>query len=175
MTRGLVRITDEETPILQGLAADVPENGIIIEIGSAWGYSISKMAEVSKRSVTLFAIDPWTLGGQKQQPARERQFREITAPYKNIRKIKAFSQDVDWKVEIDLLFIDGNHQYNFVSGDYLKFSPFVKKDGILVFHDYLEERAPGVTRAVAEFVIPSGLWDWHTQERFWIGRRRENV
>ena len=59
--RGQVRINNQETPILQKFAADVPENGLILEIGACWGYSASKMAEASKDSVRIITMDPWTL------------------------------------------------------------------------------------------------------------------
>jgi len=171
MTRGLIRITDEETPVLQGVAKKVPENGIIVEIGSAFGYSISKMADVAKKSVTLFAIDPWSLIDQRGQRNREALFAQTILNYQNIIPIKSFSQDVDWDQEIDLLFIDGKHDFSSVLHDYLKFSPFVKHGGFLVFHDYREEQAPGVTKVIDEVVIPSNLWEFSVEYKLWIGMR----
>ena len=169
--RGLVRINDEETPVLQRIASEVPEGGTIVEIGSAWGWSASAMAKVVKKDVKIYCIDIWTLGHQKQQPEREKRFDEMLLEHNNITKIKAFSENVEWSKEIDLLFIDGNHQYQAVLQDYLIFSEFVK--GTIVFHDYMDERAPGVTKAVDEAVVPSGLWSYHTEYRFWIGTRKD--
>lgn len=173
----MVRINNLETPILQGLSASVPQNGLIVEIGAAWGWSASKMAEASDDSVGIITIDPWTLAPQKQQPERERLFWQTIQPYKRrITAIKSFSQDVDVEAvlrgrQIDLLFIDGDHHYEPVRDDCLKFSPFVRSGGLLVFHDYVNDRWPGVRQAVDEFAVSSGLWDWHTRERFWIGKR----
>ena len=36
---------------------------------------------------------------------------------------------------IDVLFIDGDHSYEAVLADWLLYSPLVKKDGIVAFHD----------------------------------------
>jgi len=167
-----IRINDEETKSLQALAAMVPENGVILEIGAAWGWSIRKMAEASRESVKLYTIDIWTLGPQKQQASREKRFHSMIAPYRQrITPIKAYSQEVDWERDIDLLFIDGNHHYQYVLGDYLKFSPFVKHGGYLVFHDYHEGRAPDVTRVIEESVEPTGLWTWRINKRLWMGKR----
>lgn len=168
-----IRVSDEETPVLQALAESVPAGGLIIEIGSANGYSCAKIAEACNEDVRIYAIDPWTLAPQKQQPARERKFHQTIAPYKHkIKPIKAFSQDVELKEAIDLLFIDGNHHYQFVSHDYLKFAPLVKKSGVLVFHDYHDPRAPGVTKVIDELVIPTGLWKWRVEHQLWIGVRK---
>jgi predicted O-methyltransferase YrrM len=38
--------------------------------------------------------------------------------------------------EIDLLFIDGNHSYQGVKNDFLKYSPFVAKNGLIIIDDY---------------------------------------
>jgi len=168
--RGLVRINDDETKVLQAIAAQVHEGGTIVEIGSAFGWSASAMAQVVKRDVKIHCIDPWTLAPQKQQPNREARFDGMAANYPNIIKIKSFSENVEWSDEIDLLFIDGNHSYKAVMQDYLKFSPFVRDT--IVFHDYMDERAPGVTQAVDELVVPSGLWEYRTEYRLWIGTRK---
>ena len=42
---------------------------------------------------------------------------------------------VVWDKLIDVLFIDGNHSYEGVKADYLKYEPFVKKGGLILMHD----------------------------------------
>jgi len=172
-----VRINNQETPVLQALAANVPENGLIVEIGACWGYSASKMAAAARETVRIITIDPWTLAPQKQQAEREALFHQTIKPYRDkILPIKAFSQDVDIPAvlgnrEIDLLFVDGNHHYEPVFSDCSRYAPCVRMGGVLVFHDYVNDKWPGVKQAVDELAVSSGLWDWHTEMRFWIGTR----
>ena len=45
-----VRISDEETVVLQELAASVPAHGLIVEIGAAWGWSCSRWGSRSPTS-----------------------------------------------------------------------------------------------------------------------------
>lgn len=171
-----VRVNDEETLVLQRLAAEVPENGLIVEIGSAWGHSSSKMAEVSLETVRIITIDPWSLIPKDEWAEREKLFLKNIEPFKNrFLVVKAFSQQVDVKKllgnqKIDLLFIDGDHHRNAVRDDYLMYHDFVRQGGVIVFHDY--NLLAGVTKAVNWYVTPSGLWDWHTEERLWIGVRK---
>lgn len=47
------------------------------------------------------------------------------------KKIESIFRNKD----IDLLFIDGGHDYETVSSDFEKYSPFVRKNGLIVFHD----------------------------------------
>lgn len=64
--------------------------------------------------------------------------------------VQADSLEVEWKFPIDILFIDANHHYDWVTADIKKFVPYVKQGGVVFFHDY-DETSPGVVRAVNEF------------------------
>lgn len=61
---------------------------------------------------------------------------------------------------VDLIFIDGNHTYEFVCRDIVKYSPKLKPTGLLTGHDI---DYPGVNRAVKELVDkyqvgPNNVW-----------------
>jgi predicted O-methyltransferase YrrM len=51
--------------------------------------------------------------------------------------IEEFSQDAvkTWRDPIDFLLIDGDHQEKAVERDWREWSPFVREDGIVAFHD----------------------------------------
>src|SRR5205085_10582223 len=51
--------------------------------------------------------------------------------------VRKLSSDAarDWRDPIDLLMIDGDHSYEGVKRDWELFSPFVKKTGVVLFHD----------------------------------------
>lgn len=57
--------------------------------------------------------------------------------------IKGDSARVPWDKEIDILLIDGNHTYKYVKGDYEKFEPFVRKNGIILLHDMVNHKYDG--------------------------------
>jgi predicted O-methyltransferase YrrM len=40
-----------------------------------------------------------------------------------------------WTLPIDILFIDGSHEYEDVKADFEAFYPYVKKGGVIAFHD----------------------------------------
>lgn len=174
MTEIKVRVNDEETNVLRKLASEVPENGLILEIGCAWGHSCKNMLEASKETVKFVAIDPWTLLGRDEWIGHEQLFLENIEPFKErVEIVKDFSQNVDIEKvlggrKIDLLFIDGDHHRNAVRDDYNKYHRFVKPNGKIVFHDY--GMLAGVIKAVDWYVVPSGLWDYRVEERLWIGR-----
>jgi len=49
---------------------------------------------------------------------------------------------------IDFIFIDGDHSYNACKADIAAWTPFVKRGGVIAFHDF-GSRADGVTRAIS--------------------------
>jgi cephalosporin hydroxylase len=44
---------------------------------------------------------------------------------------------------IDALFIDGDHRYEGVKQDFLRYRPFVNEGGLILFHDIMEDRGGG--------------------------------
>ena len=50
----------------------------------------------------------------------------------------------------DLIMIDGNHNYDFVSQDYANCLPLLREGGTLVLHDSNEPMHPGVKKFVGE-------------------------
>jgi predicted O-methyltransferase YrrM len=102
-------------------------------------------------------------------------FKENTASIENKIVIhQGWTNDVAaaWPKDliIDLLFIDVGHTYEDVSNDWENLSPFVRKGGLVVFHDYYvknENGHPGVRKFVdgyiaGRIVITFALSkDWH--------------
>ena len=61
---------------------------------------------------------------------------------------------------VDIIFIDGNHSYEYVYKDIVKYSPKLRPNGILTGHDI---DYPGVNKAVKELVKnfdvgPNNVW-----------------
>lgn len=55
------------------------------------------------------------------------------------------------KGSVDFVFIDANHNYEYVKEDIALWWPKVKKGGVLSGHDYGQPVWPGVKKAVDEF------------------------
>jgi len=47
----------------------------------------------------------------------------------------SFNLSKNWQKPIDFLFIDGDHSYNSCLQDWMEWSPFIVKNGIVAFHD----------------------------------------
>jgi len=125
-------------------AKGIPDGGIYLEIGSKWGGSLRCVLRASQaihRKIKLMAIEPKP-NGQLLRFCKS----------SGTRLIKGYSQNEADKIadnSVDMLFIDGPHNYKQASSDIKKYWSKVKDGGLLTGHDY-EKRFPGIAQAVRE-------------------------
>lgn len=125
-------LCEEDKEVLYKYASKVPDNGIIVDIGTARGGSAFIMALASKPSVKVYTFDPI--------------FHEEVVD--NIKKFNLEDKIVysaktseemfkDWNQDIDMIFVDGRHHYTGVMEDFDSFGSKVKKGSTVAFHDVL--------------------------------------
>ncbi len=79
---------------------------------------------------------------------------------KNVHLIKGNSNQLLKKIDmskIDFVFLDGGHAYETVKNDLEYSLPVINNDGTILCDDYNLSYAPGVQRAIDEFVIINNL------------------
>ena len=153
-------LSGREGRLLYLLACKCRQGTSIVEIGSWKGKSTVWIAQGAKagEKVPIYAIDPHTGSPEHQTSAgKVWTFKEFE---NNITKagvkeliipIVKTSQDarVAFKDKVGFLFIDGAHEYEFVSMDYKLWEPLVIDGGWIAFHDVQWE---GVTRTIKEIL-----------------------
>ncbi len=131
-----------------------------VEVGVARGV-YSEILLKSIPGLELFCVDPWTVyrggrrGGRKSvQFAAYDEAVGRLADYNAhiIRKfstnaVKAFVND-----SLDFVFIDANHNFDYVIEDIVAWSRKVKAGGIVSGHDYYKFNDSGVIEAVNSYV-----------------------
>ena len=128
---------DGKMETLYKLSRKVPYGGTIVEIDSLYGSTAILMALASKPSVKIYCIE------LKVLPELTKHIKEYGVSSKiTIHAGKSCDIGRLWEIPIDLLFIDGDHSYNGVINDNKTWIPYVKKEGIIVWHDYYNKR-PG--------------------------------
>ena len=73
----------------------------------------------------------------------------------NVHLIKGNSNKLLSKMDmskIDYIFLDGGHEYNTVMNDLSCCSEVISNDGTVLCDDYDLQQAPGVRKAIDEFV-----------------------
>lgn len=148
-------------------AKRIPTGGTYLEIGSFMGGSLLCAYEATRgsdkhTSVNFIAIEP----------AVTEQLLRNTEIISHLRFIKSKSDIAKNQIEnnsIDLLFIDGDHSYEQCKRDIQNYWPKLKKDGVLLGHDY--HKKFGVMQAVNEIftqervVLFKNCMSWSVKKR----------
>ena len=128
-------LTDEEGEALYELARACTGEGVIVEIGSWLGKSTICLGRgsLAGASVPVYAVDPHT----------DKRFGEFKANVDRagitdlVKPIASLSQPAadEFHEPIELLFVDGSHEYDLVLEDFEKWVPKVLEGGWVAFHD----------------------------------------
>ncbi|MEM4318734.1 MAG: class I SAM-dependent methyltransferase [Candidatus Pacearchaeota archaeon] len=157
-------LSDNEGELLYNLAKNCKGKGVIVEIGSWKGKSTIWLAKGSQAGpkVPVYAIDPHTGSSEHKKAFRKVwTFEEFK---RNIRRVKVDDIVVpivktskeaakDFDKPIELIFIDGAHEYEFVKKDFELWFPKVVDGGVMAFHDTIAW--PGPRAVVDKFVYKS--------------------
>jgi predicted O-methyltransferase YrrM len=157
----------EQLLALYRLAVDWPVAGDIVELGSWTGLTTCYLATAARvhGGGRVWAVD--TFEGTKEGGAAYRSvekydgstmtaFRERVRRAElgdRVRTLVGYTTDVAQRYPgqgIRLLFIDADHSYDGVRGDFESWSRHVVPGGLIVFHDYL---MPEVARYVDSVVL----------------------
>ncbi len=135
-------LSDPEARLLHDFAKNCTGKGIIVEIGSWKGRSTIWLAKGSKsgNKVQVVAIDPHTGSPEHGKVNTFKEFKSnISSARVNdvVTPVVKTSEDAikGFKGKVELLFIDGNHDYEFVKKDFELWSPKLIEGGIIAFHD----------------------------------------
>jgi len=141
---------DRDIPVLAWYAAQVPQGGLIVEIGAAYGASsvvllASKQTDVIVQSIDPFAVDPineWRATDRECRVAVATALDKLCKGDVTTSRwalIPDTSHNVamatDPHMQIDLLVIDGDHLLPGVLQDFHDWVGFIKPGGIILLHD----------------------------------------
>ena len=169
------------------------KNLYILEIGVHKG-DLSKQIAHNLKPKKLILVDPWIAYDDRiysnswygnssisNQNIQDKYYLDIKQYFEN--EIKRGSVEVHRKTsddffyqnkyKFDLIYIDGNHLFNFVKRDISNSLNFIKSDGIIVLDDYgvVGWWNDGITKAVDFFenknsikiIKKHNLFDYHHQ------------
>ena len=150
-------LEDPEAKALYECCMGVLCGGLVVEIGCQLGRSSSLIAQVAKEECFHHShIDPYIENPEYLGPWIA-MMHKIGHPFtlhcmKSDRAVHLIQR------QIDLLFVDGDHEYKAVMEDLSRYGYKIAKGGILAMHDYGRDSLPGVYRAATEF-LNDDEWD----------------
>jgi len=154
-----------------------------VEIGVKYGdnaYNILNALNMKK----LYLVDPYEFyDGYDESDFKDKSpkdsymiARKLLNPYRNkISFIKKTSKDAEKDIpnDLDFVYIDGNHSYEYVMEDLNLYYKKLKINGIIGGHDFALHR-PEVVRAVSDFIYKNNLKRLRSENiDYWIVKEKE--
>ncbi len=185
-------LTVDEAITLYELSLSLPhEQPLAVEIGSWQGKSSVCLARglAGKFQPRLCCIDPFDASGDAESaPAYgdrsenlshglrdtfEDNLREVgLRSFVDVRQGMSHDQVRGWHEPIDLLFLDGNHEYAAVKQDFADWTPHLRPGGFLVMHDVVHPEHRGPARVVEESIRAECGWvDARTIDSMFVARK----
>jgi cephalosporin hydroxylase len=157
----------------------IPNDSVFVEIGSWKGKSISFFAVEALncgKTIKCYCVDTWKGSAEHTEydVIKNEELYEVflknTEPISSyinaIRKPSVEAANDFQDDSVDVVFIDGDHDYEPVKNDIAAWLPKVKSGGIICGHDYL---LPTVKQAVDEAFGDSVIFR-DSYENCWIVR-----
>ncbi len=160
---------------------------VIVELGTYKGTSLFSFSQAvldGKLRSKIYAIDCWEGEDHTGRYGSDilKNVRYISNNiYKkiNISLVKKYFDDAVLSFKdnsIDLLHIDGMHTYEAVKNDYLKWSPKVKDDGVIMLHDIdVLSRGFGVHKLWKEIKEKQNTISFHHSEGLGLIIRNKSI
>ena len=149
-----------------------------VEIGVASGLNARSFMKFLNMH-HLYLVDPWIPYFEHAKRRiyyvtsawdRLEKARENLAPWSNqVTFIKKTSDEaVSWIPNVDFVYIDGNHDHEYVLRDLKNYYPKIRSGGVLGGHDFRLPQYEGVVNAVAEFAVEYDLTIQGALIDFWM-------
>lgn len=144
---------------------DLPAHAVMVEIGVAHGRSLiwaaSELVRLRKPDAHIYGIDPWRGPGDPRQGFSSMTYRDALRCIAEhatdeelqrvhlLREASPAAMDLFRQGAVDLVMIDGCHEYAAVRWDIVAAMRALRPGGILAGHDHTAQ-FPGVVQAVAD-------------------------
>lgn len=137
-----------------------------VEVGTSKGINAVYICE-NNPGVDLTCVDPYMKYHWKHsEDEHERCYaeaKEKLSKYPTARIMRTTSMEGAkfFKEEsLDFVYIDGNHEFDFVMEDLIAWGRKVRKGGIISLHDFYHFRGAGVVQAVETYTRAHQIHEW---------------
>lgn len=147
--------TEAEARVMYEELIKLPDESVVVEIGSYMGRSASLIGQVAQdKGFEFVCVDNFVTGFEDKSVQQElrnnldrNKVRYVLFEMYSRRAAKLFDYH-----EVDFVFIDGDHRYEGCFEDINLWLPRVKQNGLVAFHDYNSSWI-GVRKAVDEIKV----------------------
>jgi predicted O-methyltransferase YrrM len=131
-------------PFYRQIAAWVPDGGVLVEVGTAWGRSsvflAQELLKLGKASCELWTLDPHPASWAPDWHRKAMSAMLAGATDAELGMIRFLRTDSEHAARmfnsVDFVFVDGLHDARHLRADVAAWQPKIRSGGILSGHDY---------------------------------------
>ena len=151
-TSGSAALEDNEARLLFDCLSQLSEGDRVLEIGCQFGRSSVLIAQVAQdRGLTSVHVDPFIDPKIAQSWITSMMHVNAKFTLLGMKSCEAL-KIIDHLGPFDLVYIDGDHEYEGVKNDLRIADEYVCPGGYLLAHDYARDSLPGVSKAIDEWM-----------------------
>jgi predicted O-methyltransferase YrrM len=136
------------------LARHAADKRVVVEIGSWHGVTTSRLRGAMSEHGVLYAIDPYPVGRLRMSLqmaiAKAEVAKSARGSVKWVRRTgadAAAEHAASKGPPVELMFIDGDHTYEGLRGDWEGWSPLIAPGGIVAMHDSRSSQSRSIDSA----------------------------
>lgn len=145
------------------------------EVGVASGRFSTLMCQTIP-GLGLISVDPWAPYGTVKQSLCDWRYEQAASVLRplgvDIRRLSSMDAVQGVPLEsLDFVYIDGNHEFDYVMIDVIEWSKRVRVGGCVSGHDYYHFHGGGVVRAVDAYTWAHNITQWYLtgeKEASWL-------
>lgn len=158
------QMTCAEIITLKEIVGRLPFDPIIVQIGAERGTSTLAILE-ERPDCFIFSVDIGECQGETENLIKAG--LDVTRVVRVLGKSQVIG--TRWPYKFDMLFVDGDHSEAGVRGDIDAWIDKIKPDGIIVFHDYIQEPIPDHIKGRVSYAV-DGMIKGKKEEIAWTNR-----
>lgn len=111
---------------------------VLVEVGSDEGLNSLNLRKAMRESAVLYLVDPYAggrLGVSFSYLIAKREVAKCDRGTVRFVRLRSHEAAVQLDLAVDFLFVDGDHAYERVIGDWNDWAPKLVPGGVAVFHD----------------------------------------
>lgn len=137
----------EDIDAIAYIVRQLPPNAICVNIGSRLGTSTMAMLE-AREDIFIFSVDINVCAAEQENLTAEGFYQQH-----RLVRVLGKSQEVglNFPIDVDFVFVDGDHSYEAASADMETWWKKLKPGGFMALDDYGKSISPEVKPAVDDF------------------------
>jgi cephalosporin hydroxylase len=152
--------------LLNFIEQRIPELKVVVEVGVFKGGTFKFWSRMIKpEEGILVGIDSGERGYIDGLIEHQKRYEHFIVADSTKNETFLNVRNLTKGMTVDIVFIDGNHEYQYVQSDYIMYSSLVRTGGLIIFHDLVNPTVQKVWGQAKDKRDYEGIVEFYGKER----------